>query len=132
MGQKAINPDEMNKQVYFNPTSQQYYTMNRDPIVWKSKETGQPIDTSSNFAVTPLTNLLYAMGLHGGNATKSYINAPILNQNTQPNYSSITELFPALNSGLTQNLQQSLLTPTDTQSSGVGRFLAPSNTSQGK
>ena len=37
MGQKAINPNDMNQQVYYDPSTQQYYTMNRDPIVFKDK-----------------------------------------------------------------------------------------------
>jgi hypothetical protein len=131
MGQKAINPDNMKKQVYFDPSSQQYYTVNSDPITWKNKDTGQPDDLSPNFI--PFTNMLYMLGASGGNQTRNYLNnAPILNQNTQQNYPDMNQLFPALNAGLAQNLQQSLLAPTDTQSSGAGRFLAPSNTSQGK
>jgi hypothetical protein len=130
MGQKAINPDNMKKQVYFDPSSQQYYTVNSDPITWKNKDTGQPDDLSPNFI--PFTNMLYMLGASGGNQTRNYLNAPMLNQNTQPNYSAITELFPALNSGLAQNLQQSLLAPTDTQSSGASRFIAPSTSSKGK
>ena len=47
-------------------------------------------------------------------------------------YAELTNLFPSLNASLMQNSPTSLLAPTDTQSSGAGRFLAPSNTSQGE
>ena len=48
-----------------------------------------------------------------------------------PQYPEMSLLFPALDIGLAQNLQNSLLAPTDNTSSGAGRFLAPS-TSKGK
>jgi len=62
-----------------------------------------------------------------------YLNNPYMlpdrfNTNAQLTpYAELTNLFPSLN-----NNAQSLLAPTDTQSSGAARFLAPSNTSKGK
>jgi len=106
-------------QVYYDPAKQQYFS-------YKSAET--------NPAQIMLNQI---MGVKPSQ-DRMYLNNPFMTQDrftpqtVVPNYPDMNQLFPVLNTGLAQNLQQSLLAPTDTQSSGAGRFIAPSNTSQGK
>ena len=117
--------------VFYDPQKQQYYTI-------KSPESRDPM--LNIFGNSPLLNVMG--GLTGGNLDAQYRNylgqslIPTSDrftpQTVVPNYPDMNQLFPALNAGLAQNLQQSLLAPTDTQSSGASRFIAPSNTSQGK
>ena len=117
--------------VFYDPQKQQYYTI-------KSPESRDPM--LNILGSSPLLNVMG--GLTGGNLDAQYRNylgssfMPTTDRftprNIEPNYPDINELFPALNANLAQNLQQSLLAPTDTQSSGAARFLAPSNTSKGK
>ena len=106
-------------QVYYDPEKQQYFSYKPSPA------------TSSN-----VINTMF--GLNTADQERMYLNNPFIAQDrftpqyVQPNYPDMNELFPALDAGLTQNLQQSLLAPTDTQSSGAARFLAPSTSSKGK
>jgi hypothetical protein len=106
-------------QVYYDPEKQQYFSYKPSPA------------TSSN-----VINTMF--GLNTKDQERMYLNNPFIAQDrftpqtVIPNYPDMNELFPALNAGLAQNLQTSLLAPTDTQSSGAARFLAPSNTSKGK
>lgn len=116
------NPQQENQptQVYYDPEKQQYFSYKPSP------------NTNSN-----VLNRMF--GFNTQDEERVYLNNPFMTQDrftptyVPANYPYMNELFPALNAGLVQNLSNSLLTPTDnTQSSGVGRFLAPSNTSQGK
>jgi len=106
-------------QVYYDPSKQQYFSYKQSP------------DAGSS-----MLNTMF--GLNTKDQERMYLNNPFMTQDrftpqtVVPNYPDMNKLFPALNAGLAQNLQQSLLAPTDTQSSGAGRFIAPSNTSQGK
>jgi len=107
-------------QVYYDPAKQQYFSYKPSPA------------TNSN-----VINTMF--GLNTADRERNYYGNSLTSptdrftpQTVVPNYPDMNQLFPALNAGLAQNLQQSLLAPTDTQSSGAGRFLAPSNTSQGK
>jgi hypothetical protein len=106
-------------QVYYDPAKQQYFSYKPSPA------------TSSN-----VINTMF--GLNTADQERVYLNNPFIAQDrftpqtVIPNYPDMNELFPALDIGLAQNLQTSLLAPTDTQSSGAARFLAPSNTSKGK
>lgn len=113
-------------QVYYDPQKQQYFSYKQE-------------------APNPLANIFLASGLpvtvNGKPYTQGervYLNNPYVTQDRftpkyiPSNYPEMSELFPALDIGLAQNLQNNLLAPTDaTQSSGAGRFLAPS-TSKGK
>ena len=73
-------------------------------------------------------------------ANKNYLGNPYSSKNLDrfktnaqvTPYAELTNLFTSLNESLMQNSPTSLLAPTDTQSSGAARFLAPSNTSKGK
>ena len=101
-------------QVYYDPAKQQYFSYKPSPA------------TSSD-----VINTMF--GLNTKDQERMYLNNPFITQdrfntNAQATpYAELTNLFPSLN-----NNAQSLLAPTDTQSSGAGRFLAPSNNSQGK
>ena len=121
------NQQQTGSQVYYDPEKQQYYTMN------------QPKETN------PILSVFGALGRDNPFATnqdRTYIGQSLngivnadrfIPKTIAPNYPEMNQLFPALNAGLSQNLQQSLLAPTDnTQSSGAGRFLAPSTSSKGK
>jgi len=131
MGGQSAQQENQGTQVYYDPQKGQYYTVNRP----KSNDS-----VGNTLFGNPLTNAIF--GLTGGSADMSNRNylGQSLNasadrftpQTVVPNYPDMNQLFPALNAGLAQNLQQSLLAPTDIQSSGAGRFLAPSNTLQGK
>jgi hypothetical protein len=118
MGQSAQQTNQPT-QVYYDPEKGQYFSYN------------QPN--------SPFGNLFGIMGMRNTNAERNYFGNSLISsadrftpKNIEPNYPDMNELFPALNANLAQNLQQSLLAPTDTQSSGAARFLAPSNTSKGK
>jgi hypothetical protein len=119
MGGFANQEQNAPTQVYYDPAKQQYFSYKPSPA------------TSSN-----VINTMF--GLNTADQERVYLNNPFIAQDrftpqtVIPNYPDMNELFPALNAGLAQNLQQSLLAPTDTQSSGAGRFIAPSNTSKGK
>jgi hypothetical protein len=101
-------------QVYYDPGKQQYFSYKPSPA------------TSSN-----VINTMF--GLNTADQERMYLNNPFIAQNRFTTnaqatpYAELTNLFPSLN-----NNAQSLLTPSDAQSFGAGRFLAPSNTSQGK
>jgi len=106
-------------QVYYDPEKGQYFS-------YKSAETN-PAQSMLNqiMGITPTQE-------------RMYLNNPYITQDkftpkyVPAQYPEMNTLFPALNAGLAQNLQQSLLAPTDnTPSSGAGRFIAPS-TSKGK
>jgi hypothetical protein len=110
------NQQEENQptQVYYDPAKQQYFSYKPSPA------------TSSN-----VINTMF--GLNAKDQERMYLNNPYIlpnrfttNAQATP-YAELTNLFPSLN-----NNAQSLLAPADTESSGAGRFLAPSNTSQGK
>ena len=106
-------------QVYYDPEKQQYFSYKPSPA------------TSSN-----VINTMF--GLNTKDQERVYLNNPFIVQDrftpkyVPATYPEMNMLFPALNAGLAQNLQNSLLAPTDTESSGAARFLAPSNTSKGK
>jgi hypothetical protein len=126
MGNPAHTPDvNQPSQVFYDPSKGQYFSYKPSPT-----------------PLNPFINLINSMGgnvksIDGNPYTqeRNYYGSSLFPENKQPavvpNYSDITNLFPALNSSIAQNLQNSLLTPTNTQSSGAGRFLSPSNT-QGK
>jgi hypothetical protein len=107
-------------QVYYDPAKQQYFSYKPSPA------------TSSN-----VINTMF--GLNTADQERNYYGNSLTSptdrftpQYVEPNYPNMNELFPALDIGLAQNLQNSLLAPTNnTPSSGAGRFLSPSNT-QGK
>jgi hypothetical protein len=131
MGSQSQEQQQKSSAVFYDPAKQQYYTI-------QNPQSSDPL--GNIFGNSPLLGLVG--GLTGGNLESKYRNylgnslIPTSDRftpkNIEPNYPDMNELFPALNAGLAQNLQQSLLAPTDTQSSGAGRFIAPSNTSQGK
>ena len=121
MGGQSAGQQNTGSQVYYDPEKQQYYTIKTN---------------NQNQYSNPLANLF--AGVLSPNE-RNYLGASLMPttdrftpRNIEPNYPDMNELFPALNAGLAQNLQTSLLAPTDTQSSGAARFLAPSNTSKGK
>ena len=131
MGGQSAQQQNQGTQVYYDPQKGQYYTVNRP----------QSNDSVGNTLFgNPLANAFF--GLTGGSADMSNRNylGQSLNasadrftpRNIEPNYPDMAQLFPALDAGLAQNLQQSLLAPTDIQSSGAARFLAPSTSSKGK
>jgi len=109
------NQQEENQptQVYYDPAKQQYFSYKPSPA------------TSSN-----VINTMF--GLNTRDQERMYLNNPYMlpdrfNTNAQATpYAELTNLFPSLN-----NNAQSLLAPSDTESSGAGRFLSSSNT-QGK
>jgi len=123
MGAQA-NQQQTGSQVYYDPQKGQYYTINMP------QKEGQLNPISSIFS--PLFNL-------ASDANRNYLGSSLspttdrfTPKTAAPQYPDMNTLFPALNAGLAQNLQQSLLAPTDNaQSSGAGRFIAPS-TSKGK
>ena len=113
-------------QVYYDPSTQQYFSY---------KQSNEPVRKRGQFGIMetyyPSNALNNLFGLNIGQE-KIYLNNPYVspdrfqtNAQATP-YAELTNLFPTLNTN-TQNL----LAPTDTQSSGVSRFLAPS-TSKGK
>lgn len=127
MGNPLQQPKPNQSQVYYDTEQGQYYTIN-------------PPKNDS-----PLGGLYRMYGYQDPKylkdpANRNYLGNPYqdINQdrfktNAQVTpYAELTNLFPSLNASLMQNLPTSLLAPTDTQSSGASRFLAPSNTSQGK
>jgi hypothetical protein len=106
-------------QVFYDPQRGQYYTVKTN---------------SQNQGANIFANML------GGIISqddRNYLGASLMSDRFTPtytpvNYPDMNELFPALDIGLAQNLQNSLLTPANnTPSSGAGRFLSSSNT-QGK
>ena len=129
MGSPAQQP------VYYDTEQGKYYTINNQ------QKQGQ------DGAGTIFGNMFGNMFANSGmpNSQNPFYQAQMANRNylgspygtTNPDrfttnaqatpYAELTNLFPSLN-----NNTQSLLAPTDTQSSGAGRFIAPSNTSQGK
>jgi len=126
MGNPIQQPNQ--SQVYYDTEQGQYYTM-------------KPPERTSPY------NTLYRMyGYQDPKylqdpANRSYLGNPYqdINQdrfktNAQVTpYAELTNLFPSLNASLMQNSSTSLLAPTDTQSSGAGRFLSPQTTNtQGK
>ena len=115
------NPQQENQptQVYYDPAKGQYFS-------YKQSQSTNPINTLFGLQPADAERVYYGSSLNSAadRFTPTYIPA---------NYPDMNELFPALNAGLVQNLSNSLLAPTDNaQSSGAARFLAPSNTSQGK
>jgi hypothetical protein len=112
--QKGSTENNAPTQVYYDPEKQQYFS-------YKSAETNPAqIMLNQIMGVTPSQDRMY---LNNPFMTQNRFNS---NSQATP-YAELTNLFPSLN-----NNAQSLLAPTDTQSSGAGRFIAPSNTSQGK
>lgn len=114
-------------QVYYDNTTGQYYTTNQ-----------QQNNPTSN----PLVN--FFTGALSPNAGRNYIGGSPLNNgynplNTLQNNTSIApyptteSLFPGLNAGLTQNMQNTM---PSMPSSGAGRFLntglISNNTSKGQ
>ena len=118
---------QVGSQVYYDTDKGQYYT-----IANEKKQQDNPF--SIIFGSSPLFNdfrnsnrTYLGQSLNGVENTNRFTPQTVV-----PNYPDMNQLFPALNAGLAQNLQQSLLAPTDTQSSGAGRFIAPSTSSKGK
>jgi hypothetical protein len=128
MGAQANQPNQTT-QVYYDTEKGQYYTI-------KPQENPNPLATifggiggglNSRYMNDPANRNYLGQSLTGTASADRFIPKTVA-----PQYPDMNLLFPALNTGLTQNLQQSLLAPTDnTQSSGAGRFIAPS-TSKGK
>jgi len=121
------NQQEENKptQVYYDPAQQQYFSY---------KQSNEPIMSRGQFGMQqsmPMNQLNNILGFNT-NQERIYLNNPFVKQdrfktNAQATpYADLTNLFPSLN-----NNAQSLLAPSDTESSGASRFLSPSNT-QGK
>ena len=105
-------------QVYYDPEKGQYFS-------YKQSQSTNPLNTLFGLQPKDAERVYYGNSLTSSadRFTPKYVPAQ---------YPDMNMLFPALNAGLAQNLQQSLLAPTDnTQSSGAGRFIAPS-TSKGK
>ena len=126
MGGQSAQQQNQGTQVYYDPQKGQYYTVNRP----------QSNDSVGNTLFgNPLANAFF--GLTGGSAdmsNRNYLGNSLMSRNDRFNtnaqatpYAELTNLFPSLN-----NNAQSLLAPSDTESSGAGRFLAPSNTSKGE
>jgi hypothetical protein len=121
MGGVASTNEQYGSQVYYDPSKQQYYTLNIP--------SNPNVPSGINSMLMPLYNIASDSSQY-----RNYINIPSMSNANQftYNYPDMNNLFPTLNAGLAQNLSQNLLAPTDnTQSSGAGRFLAPS-TSKGK
>jgi hypothetical protein len=113
-------------QVYYDPGKQQYFSY---------KQNNEPVRVRGQFGMENAMPMNALNNLFGLNADQErmYLNNPYMlpdrfttNAQATP-YAELTNLFPSLN-----NNAQSLLTPSDAQSSGAGRFLASSNISQGK
>jgi hypothetical protein len=117
-------------QVYYDPEKQQYFS-------YKPAENSNPIANMMMGLGVPVT----VNGQPYSQTERMYLSSPYANETIDrftpkyvpATYPNMDTLFPTLNYGLAQNISNSLLSPTGTeQSSGVGRFLAPSNTSKGK
>jgi hypothetical protein len=127
MGSQAT-PTNAPTQVYYDPEKQQYFSYkpaeNSNPIMNMFANTGMPISFNGQKYNTAQERMYL---------NNPYISPDRFKTNAQATpYAELTNLFPSLNAGLSQNTATSLLAPTDTQSSGAGRFLASSNNSQGK
>jgi hypothetical protein len=116
------NKNNNSSQVYYDTEKGQYYTI-------------EPQQSNGMGNIFP-----WMMLGNKNNGNRNYLGQSLIGTASAdrftpkmitPQYPDMNTLFPALNAGLAQNLQQSLLAPTDTQSSGAGRFIAPS-TSKGK
>ncbi|CAB4126423.1 hypothetical protein UFOVP89_51 [uncultured Caudovirales phage] len=126
MGGQTNQPSQTT-QVYYDTEKGQYYTI-------KPQENPNPLVAlfgngrlNSHYINDPANRNYLGSTLSGTASADRFTPKTIA-----PNYPEMNQLFPALNMGLAQNLQNSLLAPTDTQSSGAGRFLAPSTSSKGK
>jgi len=119
------NPVEQQQSVYYDTEKGQYYTV-------KPPESNQfnPFGTYGRMNPIYLNNPSNRNYLGNPYSSKN-LDRFTTNAQATP-YAELTNLFPSLNASLMQNSPTSLLAPTDTQSSGAGRFLAPSNTSQGE
>jgi hypothetical protein len=127
MGGQSTQQQNQGTQVYYDPQKGQYYTI-------KPNENANPLATlfgntqiNNRYINDPNNRNYLGQSLTGTENPNRFTPQTVV-----PNYPDMNQLFPALNAGLAQNLQNSLLAPTDnTQSSGAGRFIAPS-TSKGK
>jgi hypothetical protein len=118
---------------------QQTQQTNQPTQVYYDPEKGQYFSYKQNTPTNPFSNLFGMMGLTTPDAERTYYGNSLTSsadrftpKTVVPNYPEMNLLFPALDAGLAQNINDSLLAPTDTKSSGAARFLAPSNTSKGK
>lgn len=114
------NPQQTNQpsQVYYDPEKGQYFS-------YKQTQSTNPINTLFGLQPADAERVYYGTSLNSAadRFTPKYVPAQ---------YPEMNMLFPALNAGLSENILTSLLPSDNTQSSGAGRFLAPSNTSKGK
>jgi hypothetical protein len=109
------SPSQQQQQVYYDTDKSQYYT---------------------NGSLSGNNLLVQMLGGQLGIPERNYLGNPYgsnsfadrftTNAQATP-YAELTNLFPSLNASLMQNSPTSLLSPTDTQSSGASRFLS-SNT----
>ena len=116
--------------VYYDTETNQYYTMNNK----QNNQNGAGSifgnmfgNLASQSGMRNKDNPFYAANY----ANRNYLGSPYgsvyadrftTNAQATP-YAELTNLFPSLN-----NNAQSLLAPSDTESSGAGRFLSSSNT----
>jgi hypothetical protein len=120
MGSQAPQ-ENAGSQVFYDPQKGQYYTV-------KTNSQNQ----GGNLLVNMLGGIISPDDRNYFGSSLTSPNDRFTSQYVEPNYPNMNELFPALDIGLAQNLQNSLLAPTNnTPSSGAGRFLSSSNT-QGK
>ena len=117
--------------VFYDPQKGQYYTL-------QSPQSG---DQASNIMFrSPILGIMGSLtGGNLGNEYRNYLGSSLSStadrftpKYVPTQYPEMNMLFPALNAGLSENILTSLLPSDNTQSSGAGRFLAPSNTSKGK
>jgi hypothetical protein len=112
-------------QVYFDPGSQRYYTLN--------VPTSPKASSGLMSALNPIYNV-FSESI----PNRNYLNGSLYQEPTPFTPApSINDLFPGLNAGLPSNLSlsQGLMSPTQPGGamSGAGRFLAPQTTNtQGK
>ena len=108
------NNQDMGSQVYFDQNNGQYFTLN-------------------NQNNNPFLAMFGNKGISAQD--RNYLSNYLNNQSSQniAPYPTMSSLFPSLNAGLSQNIQN---ITSGQESSGAGRFLAPSllstNTSKGE
>ena len=123
MGSPTVQNNQPS-QVYYDPEKGQYFSYKQDtsnPLA----SVFAPLGIRVNGQESNLERMYYGNSLTSSadRFTPKYVPAT---------YPEMNMLFPALNAGLSENILTSLLPSDNTQSSGAGRFLAPSNTSKGK
>lgn len=118
-------------QVYYDNTTGQYYTANQPQQ--SNSPFAQLFSQSPELAAMMRGNRNYIGGNPLNNNTYNPLQANTMQSNAIAPYPTTESLFPGLNAGLTQNMQN---TTSSMPSSGAGRFLTSglisNNTSKGQ